>query len=79
MAKIIDVPGMGQVEFPDTMSDDQIVQAIQRNSMDVAKQTVSEPPTSLMAKLAMGMRSAWVTGLSRCRRASHPQQPRIVA
>lgn len=32
MAKIIDVPGMGQVEFPDDMSDDQIVAAIKRNA-----------------------------------------------
>lgn len=31
MAKIIEVPGMGQVEFPDDMSDDQITSAIQAN------------------------------------------------
>ena len=56
MAKVIDVPGMGHVEFPDTMSDDQIVQAIQKNSLDVARQTVREPQTSLAGKLAMGDR-----------------------
>lgn len=32
MAKIIEVPGHGQVEFPDNMTDDQIVAAIKRNS-----------------------------------------------
>lgn len=32
MPQIIDVPGQGQVEFPDGMSDEQIVAAIQRNS-----------------------------------------------
>ena len=31
MAKVIDVPGYGPTEFPDSMSDDQIVAAIQKN------------------------------------------------
>jgi hypothetical protein len=56
MAKIIDVPGMGHVEFPDAMSDDQIVQVIQRQNLDLAKQTVSEPQTSLAGKLAMAVK-----------------------
>jgi len=32
MAKVIDVPGQGLVEFPDSMSDEQIVAAIQKVS-----------------------------------------------
>jgi len=31
MAKVIEVPGMGKVEFPDSMSDQEISIAIQRN------------------------------------------------
>ena len=31
MAKVIDVPGMGSVEFPDYMTDQEISSAIQRN------------------------------------------------
>lgn len=37
MAQIIEVPGHGQVEFPDGMSDDQIVAAIKRNSPQKAQ------------------------------------------
>jgi len=33
MPKIIDVPGQGRVEFPDSMTDPEIVAAIQRNSV----------------------------------------------
>lgn len=33
MPKQVDVPGMGTVEFPDGMTDDQIVSAIRKNSM----------------------------------------------
>lgn len=33
MPQIIDVPGMGQVEFPDGMTDDQIVSAIKASSL----------------------------------------------
>lgn len=42
MPKIIDVPGHGQVEFPDNMSDDQIVAAIRRN-------TTQPPNTGMVA------------------------------
>lgn len=56
MAKIIDVPGMGQVEFPDTMSDDQIVQAIQQNQSVDAKAFVQEQAKTLPGMLAMGDR-----------------------
>ena len=31
MPQLIEVPGMGQVEFPDGMSDAQITSAIQKN------------------------------------------------
>lgn len=53
MAKVIDIPGMGQVEFPDTMSDDEIVQAIQRNRPDPMG-VFSERPNTLAGKLAFG-------------------------
>lgn len=33
MGQIVDVPGVGPVEFPDDMNDDQIVAAIRKNSM----------------------------------------------
>lgn len=33
MAQIVDVPNYGQVEFPDDMSDDDIVKAIKKNAM----------------------------------------------
>lgn len=56
MAKIIDVPGLGQVEFPDTMSDDQIVQAIQQNQSVDAKSFVQEQAKTLPGLLAMGDR-----------------------
>lgn len=36
MAQIIEVPGMGQVEFPDGMSDDQIASAIKANMPQAA-------------------------------------------
>lgn len=48
MPKIIDVPGQGQVEFPDDMSDDQIVAAIQRNSAPAQSQRQA-PNSALMA------------------------------
>jgi hypothetical protein len=31
MPQVVEVPGMGDVEFPDDMSDDQIAAAIQKN------------------------------------------------
>jgi hypothetical protein len=56
MPKIIDIPGHGSVEFPDSMSDAQISQAIQTNILkqpqaklsasDVATQAVSNLPES---------------------------------
>jgi len=50
MPKIIDVPGHGHVEFPDNMTDDQIVAAIQRNM----KQDTPATITSLGAGLGKG-------------------------
>lgn len=47
MPQVIDVPGQGQVEFPDGMSDDQIVAAIKRNSMAPVPQAASKPEFSL--------------------------------
>jgi len=38
MAKIIDVPNFGQVEFPDGMSDSDIESAIKRNAMSYRPQ-----------------------------------------
>jgi hypothetical protein len=56
MPKIIDIPGHGRVEFPDSMSDAQISQAIQTNILkqpparlsasDVATQAISNLPES---------------------------------
>lgn len=54
MAKIIDIPGTGQVEFPDSMSDDDIVKVIQQQNLALAKQVVQERPNTLKAKLALG-------------------------
>lgn len=45
MPQIIDVPGMGQVEFPDGMTDDQIVSAIKASA---SPQTESSASPSLM-------------------------------
>lgn len=45
MPQIIDVPGQGQVEFPDGMSDDQIVSAIKgMTGVDAAERMVSASP-----------------------------------
>lgn len=43
MPQIIDVPGMGRVEFPDGMTDEQIVAAIQRNAPKQAAQSQPNP------------------------------------
>jgi hypothetical protein len=45
MAQLIDVPGMGTVEFPDDMSDEEIVAAIQSNMSDPTK-TANPPKTA---------------------------------
>ena len=67
MPKIIEVPGHGNVEFPDSMSDAQISQAIQTNILkqkpsqlsagDVATQAISNLPSSF-ANLAGGVYQA---------------------
>jgi hypothetical protein len=44
MSKVIDVPGFGPVEFPDEMTDADIVSAIKRNSMS-AKPSETGPAT----------------------------------
>src|SRR5690349_7092185 len=45
---VVEVPGMGDVEFPDNMSDEQIASAIKKN-LPPKQQT---PPPSLAAKFA---------------------------
>lgn len=67
MPKIIEVPGHGNIEFPDSMSDAQISQAIQTNILkqppaklsagDVATQAVTNLPSSF-ANLAKGVYQA---------------------
>src|SRR6478752_8941342 len=49
MAQIIDVPGQGQVEFPDGMDDAAIVSAIQGMSGQKAP-----PKTSMLRDIAQG-------------------------
>jgi hypothetical protein len=39
MPQIVDVPNYGQVEFPDDMSDDDIVKAIKKNAMGYKQET----------------------------------------
>lgn len=46
MPQIIEVPGHGQVEFPDGMSDEDIVAAIQKNSAPAAPAAPAERPAS---------------------------------
>jgi hypothetical protein len=49
MAKIIDVPNFGPVEFPDSMSDDDIVKAIKKTSLDYKKNPATERTAGEMA------------------------------
>lgn len=44
MPQIIEVPGYGEVEFPDNMSDEQISAAIQQNMMQAQPQTAPQEP-----------------------------------
>ena len=46
MPTIVDVPGMGEVEFPDGMSDDQIATAIKSNMQQSAPQAPQKPAPS---------------------------------
>lgn len=43
MAKVIEVPGQGMVEFPDSMTDDQIVEVIKKNSTAPQKPSGTSP------------------------------------
>lgn len=47
MAKIIEVPGQGPVEFPDSMTDDQIVAAIQKMPKGTDKVAAPAAPAAL--------------------------------
>lgn len=53
MPQVIEVPGQGPVEFPDGMSDEQIVAAIQRNSTPISGAT--SKGLSTLDKLKFGM------------------------
>lgn len=55
MAQLIDVPNYGQVEFPDDMSDDDIVKAIKKNALGYKQE--SNPETSLMQDIASGAKN----------------------
>lgn len=49
MAQIIDVPNYGQVEFPDDMTDDQIIAAIKKNSLGYKEKKETIDPTAGMS------------------------------
>ena len=53
MAQLIEVPGMGVVEFPDGMSDDQIATAIKANMSQAAPQQA--PAISSLDKIGVGV------------------------
>lgn len=53
MAQLVDVPNYGQVEFPDDMSDDDIVKAIKKNSLNYKQ----EPATSLGQDIMKGAKN----------------------
>jgi len=53
MAQLVDVPNYGQVEFPDDMSDDDIVKVIKKNSLNYKQ----EPDTSLGQEIITGAKN----------------------
>lgn len=55
MPQIIEVPGYGDVEFPDGMTDEQISSAIQQNMMQAQPQTTEKPSKSLPSRLLSGL------------------------
>ena len=52
MARIIEIPNIGEVEFPDTMSDDQVMAAIQKlmSPQQVAPQAPQQPSAAPMVQ-----------------------------
>lgn len=52
---IIEVPGHGQVEFPDDMSDDQIVAAIKKNSLGYKREPEPVEPPGIGSSIAQGI------------------------
>ena len=62
MPQIIDVPNQGLVEFPDGMSDADIVKAIKRTSMDYAKPQKVDPTEGMSTgqKLLAGVGKGFV-------------------
>jgi hypothetical protein len=57
MPQIIEVPDFGQVEFPDDMSDDQIVAAIKKNTMSTTDKVVGGAKHALQ-KAGLGIKEA---------------------
>lgn len=58
MAQLVEVPGIGQVEFPDDMTDDQIAAVIKKNTMigsapEQPKSFMGLPPTSPAGQAAI--------------------------
>lgn len=62
MAQVIDVPGMGMVEFPDGMSDDQIATAIKANMPQPAKQEAAQAPAAKRSGFDSLARQIGLTG-----------------
>lgn len=52
---IIEVPGHGQVEFPDDMSDEQIVAAIKKNSLGYKREPEPVEPPGIGSSIAQGI------------------------
>jgi len=83
MPKIIDVPGHGHVEFPDNMSDDQIVAAIQRNMKPAETPgTMTSIGAGLGAefgKIVLGGQGLLGKGLQKLGEAVTPDQQNIAS
>jgi hypothetical protein len=64
MAQLVEVPGYGQVEFPDDMSDDQIAAAIKKNTM-IGKPSPETPQmTPTQAAINQVKQNGWGSGLA---------------
>ena len=61
MPQVIEVPGHGPVEFPDGMSDDQIVAAIKKNAMVPQQKSKLNPEQA--AQFQAVMTQGWGTGV----------------
>jgi hypothetical protein len=63
MAQLVEVPGYGQVEFPDDMSDDQIAAAIKKNTMIGQAASVPAPMDPTKEAIRKVKEQGWGTGL----------------